>query len=60
MAPSAVIAEHLVMKIAYVQPTRLQVLSELGLRIAGIEELLNIILEWKKATAPVEVSGHLI
>jgi len=54
MAPSAVIPEHLVSSIAYVQPTQLQALSQLGLRISGVEELVSIIVNWKNANSPSE------
>jgi len=51
MAPASVIADHLLLRIAYVQPCSLEALLAVGARLtaAGGSEILQLIVEWKEA-----------
>lgn len=43
MAPASVVAEHVLKSIAYSQPTSVEALRELGVRIKGVEILSKLI-----------------
>eukprot|EP00656_Telonema_subtile_P057668 TRINITY_DN9540_c0_g1_i2.p1 TRINITY_DN9540_c0_g1~~TRINITY_DN9540_c0_g1_i2.p1 ORF type:complete len:517 (+),score=151.30 TRINITY_DN9540_c0_g1_i2:1335-2885(+) len=56
MAPGAVMPDHIAMKVAYTVPSTKGDLESLGLRITGVEELLEMLQHWKKQHRPQEVS----
>eukprot|EP01062_Namystynia_karyoxenos_P084590 TRINITY_DN99_c0_g2_i2.p1 TRINITY_DN99_c0_g2~~TRINITY_DN99_c0_g2_i2.p1 ORF type:complete len:959 (+),score=244.40 TRINITY_DN99_c0_g2_i2:164-2878(+) len=43
MAPASVLAEHIMMRIAFVRPRTVEGLSDAGVRVTGAEQLLDII-----------------
>jgi len=48
MAPTAVLPEHLAMEIARKEPVTVAALHEIGVRIAGAEQLAKVVEEWQK------------
>lgn len=48
MAPAAVLPEHLVLAICYSLPTSVEGLQQVGVRIAGADELARLVHAWKQ------------
>lgn len=57
VAPVSLLSDHLARKIAYARPTDVGVLRAVGVRVAGAQELCDIIRQWMDTEAVVAAGG---